>query len=125
MTDDCAPGARAVQPCPSDVRALPRRNGVPSMRVFVQGPLAFLIFSFGAGLSGRALAQADSPPAPTPSATLSAESVEEVTVRGQKTMTQYRLEIEQARDEVFRLYNEANEGKDNDITCGDEQPTGS
>jgi hypothetical protein len=40
-------------------------------------------------------------------------------------MTQYRLEIEQAREEVFRRYNEANKGKDNDIACKDEQPTGS
>lgn len=85
------------------------------MRGFVRCPLAFAILTLAAAVSGRALAQANSP----------AEPVEEVTVRGQRTLTQYRLEIEQARDEVFRLYNEANEGKDNDITCRAEQPTGS
>ncbi|HWN37072.1 MAG TPA: hypothetical protein VNP02_01155 [Gammaproteobacteria bacterium] len=90
------------------------------MRAFVQRPLAFAIASLIAVLPLRALAQADAP-----AAAPSTESVEEVTVRGEKSMTQYRLEIEQARDEVFRLYNEANEGKDNDITCRAEQPTGS
>jgi hypothetical protein len=87
------------------------------MRALVQRPLALAVFGVAAALAGRALAQAAD--------TASAEPVEEVTVRGQKTLTQYRLEIEQARDEVFRRYNEANEGKDNDITCRAEQPTGS
>jgi hypothetical protein len=90
------------------------------MRALVQRPLAVGIFAVAAVLAGRALAQADSATAAT-----SAEPVEEVTVRGQKTLTQYRLEIEQARDEVFRRYNEANRGRDNDITCRAEKPTGS
>jgi len=94
------------------------------MRAFVQRPLAFAVLGLAALLPMRVLAQADSPAA-APGATPPAEAVEEVTVRGEKSMTQYRLEIEQARDEVFRLYNEANEGKDNDITCRTEQPTGS
>ena len=87
------------------------------MRAVVQRPLAYALLCLAAALSGRALAQ--------PADAASADPVEEVTVQGQKTMTQYRLEIEQARNEVFRLYNEANEGKDNDITCRAEQPTGS
>lgn len=91
------------------------------MRVLVQRPFALALFGLAAVLSGRVLAQAGAPaPAATP-----AEPPEEVTVRGQKTMTQYRLEIERARDDVFRLFNEANRGSDTDIKCRDEQPTGS
>jgi len=93
------------------------------MLAFVQHPLAVAVITLAA-FAGRAAAQVDAA-APTPGATTSTEAVEEVTVRGEKSMTQYRLEIEQARDEVFRLYNAANEGKDNDITCRAEQPTGS
>ena len=88
------------------------------MRALVQRPLAFA--TFAAVFSGPALAQGDSAANAT-----SAEPVEEITVEGQKTLTQYRLEIEQARDEVFRRYNEANRGTANDITCRAEQPTGS
>ena len=90
------------------------------MRAFVQRPLAVAAFGIAAVLAARALAQGESAPS-----TASAEPVEEVTVQGRKTLTQYRLEIEQARDEVFRRFNEANQGKDNDITCRAEQPTGS
>jgi hypothetical protein len=93
------------------------------MRALAQRPFAFAVLSLVAVLPMRVLAQADAA-ATTPSAA-SSEEVEEVTVQGRKTLTQYRLEIEQARDEVFRRYNEANKGKDNDITCKDEQPTGS
>jgi hypothetical protein len=93
------------------------------MRALVQRPLAFAALGLAAVLPVRVLAQADASAA-SPGAA-SSEPVEEVTVQGRKTLTQYRLEIEQARDEVFRLYNEANEGKDNDITCRAEQPTGS
>jgi hypothetical protein len=84
------------------------------MRALVRRPLAFAILGLAVALSGKALAQG-----------ASAEPVEEVTVEGRKTMTQYRLEIERARDEVFRLYNEENKGTANDITCRAEQPTGS
>ena len=94
------------------------------MRAIVQRPLAFAVLGFAALLPVRVLAQGD-PPAAAPGATPSAEAVEEVTVQGRKTGAQYRLEIEQAREEVFRRYNEANKGKDNDIVCKDEQPTGS
>ncbi len=81
------------------------------MRVFVQRSHAFAIFSLAALLAGRALAQP-------------AEEREEITVRG-KSPGEYRLELERARDEVFRQFNEANKGDDTDVTCRDEQPTGS
>ena len=90
------------------------------MRALALHALAFALIGFSTGLSSRVLAQANVAANAT-----STEPVEEVTVQGRKTMTQYRLELEQARDEVFRLYNEANAGKDNDITCRAEQPTGS
>jgi hypothetical protein len=84
------------------------------MSAFVQCSLTFAVGIVAAVLSAHSFAQAEA----------SAEISDEVTVRGRRTVTQYRLELEKARDEVFRLYNEANEGNDNDITCHDEQPTG-
>ena len=87
------------------------------MRALVQRPLAVATVAIAVLLASRALAQADSAP--------NAEPVEEITVEGQKTLTQYRLEIERARDEVFRLYNAANKGTANDVTCRAERPTGS
>src|SRR5688572_23642654 len=95
------------------------------MSAFVRRDLACALACLAAVLSSRVLAQADSAAATAPGATASAEPVDEVTVRGQKTLTQYRLEIEQAREEVFKIYNEANRGKANDVTCRAEQPTGS
>jgi hypothetical protein len=92
------------------------------MRGSFQRSLAFAIVSLAALLSGRLLAQADS--APPSNAATAAEQPEEVTVRGRKTMTQYRLELERARDDIFRIFNEANEGTSTDIRCKDEQPTG-
>ena len=79
--------------------------------------LAFALVSVAAMLPGRVLAQADAAPA-------AAEQPEEVTVRGRKTMTQYRLELERAREDMFKIFNEANKGDDTDITCRQEQPTG-
>jgi hypothetical protein len=66
---------------------------------------------FGVILSGRALAQP-------------VEQPEEIVVRA-KPLNQYRVEIELARDEMIRLFNEANEDDDNDVRCRYEAPTGS
>ena len=82
------------------------------MRAYVQRPLAFAIASLAALLSGQALGQP-------------AEEPEEITVRGQKSLSQYRLELERARNEIFEIFNEANKGDDTDIKCRDEQSTGS
>ena len=54
------------------------------MRVLVRSPVSFAIVGLAALLSARAFAQGETP--------------DEVTVRGQKTLTQYRLELERARD---------------------------
>lgn len=53
-----------------------------------------------------------------------AEEPEEIVVRA-KPLNRYRAEIEQARDEMFQLFNEANEDDDNDVRCRYEAPTGS
>jgi hypothetical protein len=87
------------------------------MRVFVQRPCAFIFLAVAAGLSGRALAQAETQGA--------AEPPDEVTVTGQKTTAQYRLELDRARDEIFKIFNEANTDDDTDIRCQKEQATGS
>jgi hypothetical protein len=93
------------------------------MRVFVQCPLVFTSCILAMGLSGRAVAQADSASV-APSAATATEEPEEVTVRGRRTLPQYRLERERARKEMFRIFNETNEGTDTDVRCGVEQPTG-
>jgi hypothetical protein len=82
------------------------------MRAFGQRLLTITALCLAALLAGRVLAQA-------------AEAPEEITVEGGRTLGEYRLELERARDEVFRRFNEANEGTRTDVTCKDEQPTGS
>ncbi|HEX5046604.1 MAG TPA: hypothetical protein VFX89_05740 [Gammaproteobacteria bacterium] len=66
---------------------------------------------FAAILSGPVLAQP-------------AEEPEEIIVRA-KPLKRQRLEIELARDEMIRIFNEANEGEDNDVRCRYDAPTGS
>ena len=82
------------------------------MRILVLRPFVFAVASVAAVLSGQALAQR-------------AEEPEEITIRGEKSLSEYRLELERVRDEVLRHFNEANQGDNTDITCRDEQPTGS
>src|SRR5688572_36342 len=81
------------------------------MRTFVQRLLACTIVGLAAGLPGLVVAQ-------------SAEEPEEIVVRA-KPLNRYRAEIELARDEMYKLFNEANEGDDNDVRCRYEAPTGS
>jgi hypothetical protein len=82
------------------------------MRDFVKCSLGLV--GFAASLSGPLLAQDSQPP----------EEIEEVVVRA-KPLNRYRAEIELARDEMIRFFNEANEGEDNDVRCRYEAPTGS
>jgi hypothetical protein len=72
------------------------------------------LVGFAALLSVPLLAQDLEPP----------EEIEEVVVRA-KPLNRYRAEIELARDEMIRLFNEANDGDDNDVRCRYEAPTGS
>jgi hypothetical protein len=82
------------------------------VRAFVERSLACAIVSFAAGLSGLVVAQQP------------VQEPEEVIVRA-KPLKRYRAEIELARDEMIKLFNEANEGEDNDVQCRYEAPTGS
>jgi hypothetical protein len=81
------------------------------VRAFVQRSLACAVVGLAAGLSGRVLAQP-------------AEEPEEIIVRA-KPLNRYRAEIELARDEMIKVFNEANEGEDNDVKCRYDAPTGS
>lgn len=82
------------------------------MAAFVQRSLVLL--SCTVVLSSSVLAQPVEGP----------EEIEEIVVRA-KPLSRYRAEIEVARDEMIRLFNEANEGDDNDVRCRYEAPTGS
>jgi hypothetical protein len=81
------------------------------VRAFVQRSLSYAIVGLVTALVGEVLAQAPEQP-------------EEIIVRG-KPLSQYRLELERARDEMYELFNEANEDDDTDIQCRNELPTGS
>ena len=86
------------------------------MRAFVQCSLGLI--SFAAILSVRAIQPPEETLAQPP------DDIEEIVVRGGKTLSQWRLEVQQAQDELFELFNELNEGEDNDVRCRNEVPTG-
>jgi hypothetical protein len=86
------------------------------MRAIVKCALALV--SFAATFSGRAIQPAEEALQPP-------EDIEEVIVRGGKPLSQWRLEMDLAQDELFKLFNALNEGQDNDVGCRDEAPTGS
>jgi hypothetical protein len=57
-----------------------------------------------------------------------AQSAEQPTGAGAdagESLAQLRAELERTRDEVFGRFNESNQGRVTDVTCKDEQPTGS
>jgi len=84
------------------------------VRAFAQRSLAYAIVGLAA-LSGRVVAQQPVQPVEEP---------EEIIVRA-KPLNRYRAEIELARDEMIKIFNEANEGEDNDVKCRYDAPTGS
>ena len=91
------------------------------MRAFARCTLALV--GCAAILSGRVLAETLAQPAEEPPAQ-PIQDVEEVIVRGGKTLSQWRLELEQARDDMFKVFNEENQGDDTDMQCREEVPTG-
>ena len=110
------------------------------MRTLIQRSLAFATFGVAAVLCGPTLAQSDAAAGErTPeelaatavdalqrnAATPAAEEPEEVMIRGRRTVTQYRMEMEQAREEIVEVFNELNDDSDNDVVCRNERPTGS
>jgi len=92
------------------------------MRPFIPRTCAFVIVGFAAAVSGPSFSQ--SSPAPQSGAAERTEPEDQITVRG-KALSRYRLEFEEARDELIETYNEENSGDDNDVTCREERPTGS
>ncbi|HJR70048.1 MAG TPA: hypothetical protein VKA43_08420 [Gammaproteobacteria bacterium] len=92
------------------------------MRAFVQRPLALAIVGVAAVFSGQVLAQSES--APDGASAGRAEEPEEITIQGERTLEQYRVELEAAREDLVAAYNEANSSDANDITCRNERATG-
>jgi hypothetical protein len=106
------------------------------MRALVQRPLAVVLLGVAAVLATPTQAQSGAARSPEDlaasavdalerNATTPAEQPEEVTIRGRRTVTQYRLEMERARDDIVAIFNELNEKGDNDVVCRNERPTGS
>jgi hypothetical protein len=92
------------------------------MRAFVRCSRG--LASFAAILSSRVLAETFAQPPEEPLARPPAQN-EEIIVRGGKSLSEWRMELNQARNDLFKLFNESNEGEDNDIQCRNEAPTGS
>jgi hypothetical protein len=108
------------------------------MRALVQRLPAVALFGLGALLGGQSLAQSaagERSPEELASSAVgalernaappAAEEPEEVTIRGRRTVTEYRLEMERARDDIVRIFNELNDDSDNEVVCRNERPTGS
>ena len=91
------------------------------MRAFVQRPLAFTISALAVALAGPVLAQNASGGAPADGST---EAPEEITIVGGRPLSEYRLELEEARLALVDAYNEANSSDANDVTCRNERATG-
>ena len=91
------------------------------MRAFVQRPLAFAISALAVALAGPVLAQNASGGAAADGST---EAPEEITIVGGRPLSDYRLELEEARLALVDAYNEANSSDANDVTCRNERATG-
>ena len=89
------------------------------MRAFVQPSFAFALVGLTVAFSGPVLAQADGAPAAG-----STETPEEITIVGGRPLSDYRLELEEARLALVDAYNEANSSDANDVTCRNERATG-
>lgn len=64
------------------------------------------------GLAGSRIEERSTPP------------LEEITVRGEKPLVEYRLEMEAARDRVYALFNEINSDDEFDVHCRNESRPG-
>jgi len=96
----------------------------------IRRSLSLVLVGLAAALTGQAYAQPDSassagsaePPELGPADT---PFDEEITVRGGRTLRDLRLEVEAARQDIIKVYNEVNSNDRNDITCRQERLTGS
>ena len=91
------------------------------MRTLVYCTSASALVSVVVALSSPAFAQPDPAAARAVNAT---EPNEEITVRG-KALSRFRLDLEEAKEELIDVYNKENSGDDNDVVCRNERPTGS
>ena len=55
----------------------------------------------------------------------SEEAIEEIVVRGQKSLVRLRFEAYKAEDDFYSLFNQLNDDDDYDVRCYKEAPTGS
>lgn len=85
------------------------------MRALLHGLLVAIAFT--PILSAHALQPAEETLEPP-------DDIEEVVVSGGKTLSQWRLEVERAEDQLVALFNKLNEGEDNDVRCRNEAATG-
>ena len=69
-----------------------------------------------------AFAQPDS--AAAGAVTNATDPEDSIVVRG-KALSRYRLDLEEAKEDLIEVYNEENSGDDNDVVCRNERPTGS
>jgi len=75
--------------------------------------------------SSPAFAAAQNEPPATPSAAQSQEPVEEVVVRGRRTLFSLRRELQAARENVWDVFSAINTDDDFDIACTSAPQTGS
>jgi len=109
------------------------------MRAFVQHPLSLVVAGLAAMLACPTLAQSGSAAAGQSNEELATsvvdalernaatpvdEETEELTIRGRRTVTEYRLDMERARDDIVKVFNELNEDADDEVVCRNERPTG-
>ena len=85
------------------------------MLVLVQRTYAFAMLTVAASLCGEISAQAPATPAAVD---------DEITVRG-KAIGQYRVELEEARENLIETFNDENSSEQDDVVCRKERPTGS
>ncbi|HWK52768.1 MAG TPA: hypothetical protein VNR18_00210 [Hyphomicrobiales bacterium] len=78
--------------------------------------IALAVFTL---LHTYATSAAEDPPAATP------ESIEEIEIVGQRTLSTLRLEIRREEEQMFDLFNDLNDVREFDVSCGEVIVTGS
>lgn len=94
------------------------------MRAFVPRPYILAMVGLAAALCGRAQAQSEPASTEPPGTSNRTEQPEEITVRGEKTLERYRLDLAAAREDLVEAYNDANSTDKNDVVCRNERVTG-
>jgi|SRR5882672_1224451 len=110
------------------------------MRAVVRLRLVFALAGLSAALADPVFAQRESTPngadnrleavavdALVSKANETADEADQIMVQGRRgnALGRYRLEMVKARDEIVEVFNRVNSNDDTDVTCKNEQPTGS